>query len=242
MHLTNLENRKLYLILEYLSDIELYFSTLINFDKSIITLSGDEFYHSVKVMRNKEDQKIYITDGKGLIYACKIIKLFKDHLDAEIIKINKYENHLNNFTFCLPLLKNPDRFKFTLEKCTEFGITRFIIFNSNRSVAKIKNTDKWNKTLLSAMKQSLRAFLPDISVQNDFKELFNLNCEKIIFDQNSNKKFDRDVLKKNSYLLIFGPEGGFTNEELAYSKNVYQLAQNRLRTETAVIKCAALIS
>lgn len=230
------------MILEYLSDVELYFSTLISIDKSLITLSGDEFHHSVKVMRNKEDQKIFITDGKGLIYTCKIQTLFKDHLDAEIIKINKYDNPLNNITFCLPLLKNPDRFKFTLEKCTEFGITRFIIFNSNRSVAKIKTTDKWNKTLLSAMKQSLRAFLPDISVQNDFKELFDLYGEKIIFDQKSSKKFDSNVLKKNNYLLIFGPEGGFTNEELSFTENVYQLAQNRLRTETAVLKCASLIS
>lgn len=230
------------MILEYLSEIELYYSTSISIDDKIIFLDGDEFHHTVKVMRNKEGDRIHITDGKGTIYSSNIQSISKDHLKAEIIHIYKYENKLKHLTLCVPTLKNPDRFKFMLEKCTEFGITNFIIFNSNRSVAKIKNKGKWNNTLLSAMKQSLRSYLPEINFYDEFRDLFNLPGEKIIFDQNGKTLFVKDILKNENYFLIFGPEGGFTNQELSYSRNIYKIAENRLRSETAVIKCAALLS
>lgn len=228
--------------LEYLSEIELYYSTSNNIDEKIIYLDGDEFHHAVKVMRNKEGERVHITDGNGSIYFCNIRSISNAHLNAEIIQVYKYENTLNHLTFCVPVLKNPDRLKFMLEKCTELGITNFILFNSNRSIAKIKNKEKWNKTLLSAMKQSIRSYLPEITFYNDFREIFNLTGEKIIFDQNGKTLFAKDILKNENYFLIFGPEGGFTIEELSYSRNVYKIAENRLRSETAVIKCAALLS
>ncbi len=207
-----------------------------------INLTGDEFHHAVKVMRNKEGSEVFITDGNGIIYTCNINKILKDRLSAEIVDQKKYKNKLSNITFCFPVLKNPDRFKFALEKCTELGITNFIIFNSNRSVAKVKNIEKWNKTLLAAMKQSLRAYLPKLQSIENLKELLNLDGEKIIFDQSGKNIFSKEIIKVDvNYYFIFGPEGGFTEEELSYFSKVYSLAENRLRSETAIVKCASLI-
>ncbi len=211
-------------------------------DDDTINLTGDELHHAVKVMRNKEGNEVFITDGNGIIYTCNINKILKDRLSAEIVDRKKYKNKLSNITFCFPVLKNPDRFKFALEKCTELGITNFIIFNSNRSVAKVKNIEKWNKTLLAAMKQSLRAFLPKLQSTENLKELLNLDGKKIIFDQSGKNIFSKEIIKFDvDYYFIFGPEGGFTEEELSYFSKVYSLAENRLRSETAIVKCASLI-
>lgn len=228
--------------MEYPSNIELYYSPLVNSGDNVIELTGDEFHHAVKVLRNRTGGEIHITNGNGIIFICTIAEVFKDYLKTHIKKQIKYENRFSNITFCLPVLKNPDRFKFALEKCTELGITNFILFNSDRSVAKVKNTEKWNKTLLAAMKQSLRPYLPKIISVNNIKDLLKLKGEKILFDQSGNEYFEKDFLKKKDYLLIFGPEGGLTADEISFFDKIYRLAENRLRTETAVVKCAALIS
>lgn len=227
---------------EYLSNIDLYYSPVLKSDGDIIELTGEEFHHAVNVMRKKEDAEIYITNGNGSIFNCVVNHIYKERLTAKIKEEEKYPNQLANISFCLPVLKNPDRFKFSLEKCTELGITNFIIFNSSRSVAKNKNIGKWNKIVLSAMKQSLRAFLPVITTIDNLNELNNYDGEKLIFDQSAVEKFKLSVLKNKQYYFIFGPEGGFSTEELSLFNKVFKLADNRLRTETAIIKCASIIS
>lgn len=230
-------------MLEFLSDIELYYSKSINIDENTITLEGDEFYHAVKVMRNKNGGKIFITDGGGIIYSCLIKKILDNQLTAEVLNLKKYENRFENFTFCVTPLKNPDRFKFLLEKSVELGIKHFIIYNSQHSISRIRNIDRMQKILVSAMKQSLRTFVPDINVINKFDELQTLDGEKFLFHQNGNKWFDVSLLKNElKYFFIFGPEGGFSQAEISAFNESYLLSENRLRTETAVIKCASILS
>jgi len=94
------------------------------------------------------------------------------------------------------------------------------------------------------MKQSLRSYLPVITVINSLKDIYKIDGKKILLEQNSGKKISElKVNREEKYYFIFGPEGGFTNEELELfgKDDFYSLASNRLRTETAVIKCASLI-
>lgn len=227
---------------EFLSNIELYYSPSARVDKDMIELWEEEYHHAVKVMRNREGSTIHITNGRGDIFICTINTILKNSLQAGIIEHKRFENKSSNITFCMPVLKSTDRFKFALEKCIELGITNFIIFESARTVAKIKNINKWSKTGISAMKQSLRAHLPVISAVKTFRELSYPDGEKILFDQSSEKKFTKALMSDKKYFFIFGPEGGFTNEEIILFDSKYRLAENRLRTETAIIKFASIIS
>ena len=153
-----------FLILVHLSNIELFYSARENFSDEIILLTGDEFKHAVKVMRSKICDTIYITNGYGLIFKTEILSFKKDNLSTRIIETIKTENKFENIFFCIPKLKNPDRFKFAIEKCVELGITNFIIFESKRTIAKGTNIKRWEKIALAAMKQSLRAYLPKIKL------------------------------------------------------------------------------
>lgn len=229
-------------MLEYLSNTELYYSSSVIDEDKNITLTGDEFHHIVKVMRNACGDLINITNGKGTIYLCKIESVYKETLTAKVIENKKFINKLNNITFCIPVLKNPDRFKFLLEKCTELGITNYIIFDSQRSVSKVRNIEKWKKTMLAAMKQSLRPFLPVIETVNEIDDIIKLKGDKFVFDQNAKLRFDRNCSIEGTCYFVFGPEGGLTEQELSGFEKVYSLSENRLRTETAVIKCASLIT
>jgi 16S rRNA (uracil1498-N3)-methyltransferase len=228
---------------QHLSNIELYYSSdgIIN---NKIIIEGEDFNHIIKVMRHSEQDIIYITDGNGNIYESKLDKINKYSLSAEPVKTYHYENYKQNIFFCIPKLRNSDRFEFALEKCVELGITHFIIFESRRTVAKGEKTDRWNKILVSAMKQSLRCHVPNLKVVNSVKEIFALNGGKIGFEQNSSNTIaNLKIIPDINYYFIFGPEGGLDHDELELfnPENIYNLAENRLRTETAIIKAASLL-
>jgi 16S rRNA (uracil1498-N3)-methyltransferase len=227
----------------HLSNIELYYTPLELVSENKLILSDEEFHHAINVMRNSIGKILFVTDGNGVIYKSKIDKIKKNELIAEIINKNIYENRGKKITFCIPLLKNPDRLKFAIEKCVELGITNFILFYSKYSLKKKMNIDNLKKTALSAMKQSLRAYIPEIS-SSSFGDIINLNGKKIIFEQNSDKVFDGKINFNKEIYFLFGPEGGFDESEInsVESEDKYKLAANRLRSETAIVKCASLLN
>ena len=231
-----------YLTLEHLSDIEFYYSipSLINDDR--IILEGEEFHHSVNVMRNSVGEIIFITDGLGQLYKSKIVEISKKKLIAEIIETIHQQSKAENIFFCLPILKNTDRIKFAIEKCVELGIINFILFTSSRTIPQKIKLDKFQKTALAAMKQSLRTFLPEIRSAT-FNDITKIEANKIIFDQHSKNLFDGKSESTKSTYLLFGPEGGFNESELnsISEENRYCLSSHRLRSETAILKCASLL-
>jgi len=231
-----------YLILAHLSNIELYYTSPEFIKNEMITLQGEEFHHAVNVMRNSVGDSLHITDGDGNIYKTEIAKIAKDNLVLVIKERLTFENRTSNIWFCIPVLKNPDRLKFAFEKCVELGVTNFVLFSSKHTISKKLNPDKFQKTFLSAMKQSLRAFLPKI-ISANLNEIIEFPGHKILFEQNSKNIFDGNFDRGNPVYLLFGPEGGLDKSEidLFRSEKVYSLSTNRLRSETAIIKCASLL-
>lgn len=230
----------------FLSNIELYYSNN-SFVNNFIEITGDEAHHIKNVMRHQVNDEIYITDGSGSIFQTKILSIDAKKTTAEIIHSYNYPNPFANITFCIPRLRSADRFEFALEKCVELGITNFIVFDSKNTVAKGEKLERWQKILISAMKQSLRAWLPKISYVKNIYDLMKLDGEKIFFDQNANQSL-KSILNSQfstlNYFFIFGPEGGFSEEESRVMNaecRVLKLTDNRLRSETAIITAAALL-
>ena len=232
-----------YLILDRLSDIELYFTPPEFKEGNQLILIDDEFHHSINVMRNTIGDILHITDGEGTIYKSEITSINKKQLSALILEKKYFINKSENIWFCVPMLKNQDRLKYTFEKCVELGITKFILFSSKHAISKKINPEKFKKTTLAAMKQSLRAFLSEISVSN-FNEIINLSGVKLLFDQNAGQKFDGTLESNKPTYLLFGPEGGFGETEIGLiePQSQFSLSTNRLRSETAIVKCASLLN
>ena len=227
-----------------LSDIELYYSKLVDLKSGLITIESEESNHILNVMRHGTNDEIYITNGEGKIFKSQIIETSKKNVISKIQKEYAYEEKFPNIIFCIPRLRSAERFEFAFEKCTELGVTNFIIYQAKRSVPKKVNLVRVEKILVAAMKQSLLSWLPKVKYINSLKELNLTKGEKIIFEQDSEVYFSRELLKPDmNYLLIFGPEGDFAPDELnsLTSSVKYNLAENRLRTETAIIKAAALL-
>jgi 16S rRNA (uracil1498-N3)-methyltransferase len=234
---------------DFLSNIELYYSTL-HIKDGLIHIDGNEFKHLTKVMRHKEGDIIFITCGNGIIYKSEIIEITKNDLGCREIESYTYKNNFDNIVFCLPILKSTDRFEFALEKCIELGITNFIVYKAERSIAKGNKIERWNKIALAAMKQSLRSYLPHIDFVNSVREINKLEGNKILFDQLFTDSINNyaDKLSSSTHSLkqyfIFGPEGGLTKQEVQIFTNStkLKLSPNRLRSESAVVYAASILN
>jgi len=228
--------------LAHLSDIELYYTPEELIVDEQLILEGDEFHHSVNVMRNSVGDIIFVTNGNGSVFTSKIISISENQLSANIVDVRVFKNEANNIWFCIPILKNPDRLKIAFEKCVEFGITNFILFNSKRTISKKLNPEKFQKTTFAGMKQSLRAFLPQITSAS-FEYIRKGEGIKLIFDQNAKLEFEGKISSDKPTYFLFGPEGGFDKNEIesVEQENRFSLSTNRLRSESAIVKCASLL-
>lgn len=220
----------------------------LDINSNLCRISGDEYKH-IKALRLRFGEKIIITNGSGIMATAELHSLDKNTANfINIITIASSNENSYKSALALGILDNKDRMEFALEKATELGINQFYPLNS-KFVQKSKfNKDRMISKSISAMKQSKRSFLPSVSEPIDIKSLFRLfqSYDQIILLDESGVTpiFPKKV---NSVLMIVGPEGGFSDEEIneikeAGNVNVWTLGKRRLRAETASIAGLSVIN
>ena len=222
-------------------------------DIELAFLDEEESRHCIQVLRHKKGDRIHITNGKGFLYECRITETHSKKCSFEIINVleqanaKKYHLHI-----AIALTKNRNRFEWFLEKAQEIGIDSITPMISEQSERRKTRIDRMEKVMIAAMKQCLRTDLAALNDLITFPELLKqeellMNYEqKYIAYVDEDKTHLKQVCKpeKNTLILI-GPEGGFTQNELAMAKKQgflsVSLGENRLRTETAgLVACHAL--
>lgn len=206
------------------------------------TLNEVESKHCIRVLRLKIGDKITLIDGVGGLY---IAEITYDHPKSCEIKINQTEKEYGKRNYHLTMAVAPtkkiDRFEWFLEKSTEIGVDIFIPFVSQLSERKVIKPERLNKRINSAIKQSIQAYRPHLADLIKFKDLINMEFhgEKLIAHCFSKQRpYLKDAINKNEKVLILiGPEGDFTEEEVKLAKSrgfkEISLGDSRLRTETA---------
>ena len=142
--------------------------------------------------------------------------------------------------------KSISRFEWFLEKATEIGIDEITPLLSEHSERKVVKFERSEKILISAMKQSQKAFLPKLNELTSFNEFIQKNSEKQKFIAHCNdgeKNHLKNAIQKgNNMVILIGPEGDFSLEEVLEAKEKgfeeISLGDERLRTETAgIVAC-----
>jgi len=210
-----------------------------------------ESKHVSRVLRLQVGDIIHLTDGRGSIFEAKISNDHDKRCEVTIIKeIKDFGKRNTQIHIAIAPTKNINRFEWFLEKATEIGIdkiTPLICEHSERTVIK---PDRLKKVLVAAMKQSLKAYLPDLEPSMKF--------EKFIKGSHNEQKFIAyvdvsitDHLKdlaetSEDALVLIGPEGDFSKEEVNIAiENGFipiSLGKSRLRTETAGIAACHILN
>lgn len=212
-------------------------------------LNDEEAHHCLQVLRARDGETIEIIDGKGNLWEAELQIISKKSFSIQLKQLQ--QTLTENPTPCslaVALTKNIDRIEWMLEKCTELGLKDFYPLMTHRTERKQVRMDRLEKIAISATKQSERLFAPILHTPIDFKSFLQLplsakkyfgHCE----DENSKTPFSEVYTKGENAIVLIGPEGDFTEEEIQLAiQHQYQavsLGNSRLRVETAALAACA---
>ena len=229
--------------------MQLFYNPSLDNSANLFSFDREESKHIVKVLRKKEGDELYITNGKGDLFTAKILAADINMCKAAIISTQKRHPKMFRLHLAVAPTKSAERYEWFLEKATEIGVHEITPILCDHSERKILKMERLQKVVQSAMKQSLRTHLPKINnpvsytefIAQDHKELlFIAHCE-------DEEKLDlkRCVVADKDVTILIGPEGDFSHKEIkeAYKKGFLpiSLGEARLRTETAaIVACTAV--
>lgn len=215
------------------------------------SLSPEESKHCIKVLRLGKGDTIHLTDGIGNLYTTHITDDSAKKTTVEIIGIqHEYERRSFNLHIAVAPTKNINRFEWFLEKATEIGIDVITPVICHHSERRSISFDRLNKIIISAMKQSQKAYLPLLNNTSNYEDFVSgkLNAEKYIATciPGINDSIKDLYQKSKDAVILIGPEGDFSQEETAMAINKgfkpINLGKSRLRTETAAIFACASVN
>lgn len=208
-------------------------------------LNEEESRHCMKVLRLVTGDVVHLIDGVGGLYEAEIINESKRNVTLKVLKTTReYQKRNHRLHIAVAPTKNIDRLEWFLEKATEIGIDEITPLICDRSERKIVKEDRLNKVITSAVKQSLQAYHPLLNEAISFKEFIQEHTAdyKMIahcIDGEPRNYIGQITEKGKSYLILIGPEGDFSPNEIELAlQNDFKpltLGNTRLRTETAAL-------
>ena len=231
--------------------MQLFYNPDIDETTESFSFDKEESRHIIKVLRKKDSDILHVTNGLGLLFETEITLASDNKCIVHVLSIKKTPEPKFNLHLAVAPTKMNDRFEWFLEKATEIGIQQITPVFCDRSERKVINSDRFEKIILSAMKQSNETFLPKLNEAVSFKEFIkqqqNEGLQLIAHCEETDKKSLKEVLKPNENVtILIGPEGDFSEKEISLAlENNFKpvtLGNTRLRTETAaIVACHSVV-
>lgn len=228
---------------------QLFFTQKI--ENGFAVFEEEEGRHLTSVLRKKTGDLLQLTDGKGFFYEAELTDAGKRQVLARIV--SKTEAAIlrpARLHMAIAPTKQMERLEWFLEKATEIGVDEITPLLCKRSERDTLRLDRLEKILVSAMKQSLRAWLPKLNQPTRFQDFVKKSGEaqkRLAWCADEPLPHLKNTLSPNQDVVIaIGPEGDFSPEEVQLAlANGFQgvsLGQARLRTETAGLLAVTLFN
>lgn len=209
-------------------------------------LPSEEAEHALRVLRLQMGDEIWLMDGKGTFYRATITEATKKRclyrIEESLVQNREWKGHLH---LAVAPTKNIDRMEWLAEKATEIGFDELTFLECQNSERKIVKEERIEKILVSAMKQSHKSELPRFNGMvkfADFVKTISNETESnryICHCYEGEKPMLKNVLKEGDAVVMIGPEGDFSLEEVEMAEKKgfrpVTLGKSRLRTETAAL-------
>lgn len=209
-----------------------------------LELPQDEAAHAIRVLRLAEGSEVMLTDGKGSFYRAEIDMISGKRCYVRIVETIMpdplWRGHLH---LAMAPTKNMDRIEWFAEKATEIGFDELTFLDCRFSERRVVKTERVEKILVSAMKQSLKPTLPMLNGMTPFDKFVSQPFEGQKFIAHCYEGEKEALLQAlqpgENALVLIGPEGDFSPEEvqkaMTYGFRPITLGRSRLRTETAAL-------
>ena len=224
--------------------MQLFYSPEITKETKSFTFDKTESRHIVRVLRKIEGDQLHITNGNGYLFIAEVSIASDKKCVVNIVSFDKKEKAWNYYLhIAIAPTKLNDRMEWFLEKATEIGIDEITPIICKHSERKVIKLERFEKIVLSGMKQSLKFHLPKINPAVTFKEFIKSNPSGDLFiahcEEQDKKSFKQEIKPATDITILIGPEGDFSTNEIEHAlQNKYTpvtLGESRLRTETAAL-------
>lgn len=230
--------------------MQLFYNPDINIDSSEFSFDKEESKHISKVLRKKEGDILFVTNGLGNLFHSEIILASEKKCTVKITKTETQKPTEFYTHIAVAPTKMNERFEWFLEKATEIGIHEITPIICDHSERKLIKTERFDKIIQSAMKQSNQFYLPKLNEPISFKDFINKKNDGVLciaHCEETNKTLLKEIARpKTKHTILIGPEGDFSTKEIELAlKNDYipiSLGNTRLRTETAaLVACHSIV-
>ena len=205
----------------------------INWQEKKADLADPNQVHKIsRVLRLKTNDQVVLLDGNGICYNAQIVSFYSRKVQCRLLSRRTVATDPDlKITIAQSLLKGP-KFDYTLQKCTEIGVSGFIPVTTERTIIKVENEDfsrdidrrvnRYQKIVQDASEQSERGHVPNVQNMVSVDELCKMNLSsydlKLICLERTQTNGIKEVLndiqtKIQKVLILIGPEGGFTDAE-----------------------------
>lgn len=223
--------------------MQLFYNPLISETEKSFVFDKEESKHIIKVLRKKERDILFVTNGLGSLFKTEIALASDSKCTVTILSLEKQEPSKYHLHLAVAPTKMNERYEWFLEKATEIGIQEITPIICEHSERKIIKTDRFQKIIESAVKQSLHFYIPKLNEPISFRDFLKkeFNGQKFIAhcEETDKKTLKSQIKKENEILILIGPEGDFSVKEIQMALDnkfiPVSLGSTRLRTETAAI-------
>jgi 16S rRNA (uracil1498-N3)-methyltransferase len=241
-----------------------FYAPLSAFDSDLrnVTLASDEARHLREVLRLKVGDEVYVFNGAGKEFHCRVEESRRDSAQLEVlaeVDPARPESRLH-LTLAVALLKG-EKFDLVVQKATELGVYEVVPVATKLADIRLrdesdaaKRVARWQRIALEAAKQSGRAVVPRIAIPVSFASLINEadaepQARRLMFSERNGQSLTKatELLPTKGFPLtaLVGSEGGWTDEELTGAREagwtIVTLGGRTLRAETAAIAVAVLL-
>ena len=217
-------------------------------------ISGSDAHHLRDVLRLKAGDPLELLDGSGKVYDARIVEINKERIICRSISSRPAETEPRLKITLAQAIPKSSKMDFIIEKCTELGVNKIIPLLTERTVKMAAKLERWRKIAKSAAQQSGRCIIPEIAEPLKFGQFLKLRGQYDLAliawegeKENTLKKSLQSPLLPPipQILVLIGPEGGFTSQEIELAKAAgftpVSLGKTILRTETAGLAALAAI-
>lgn len=222
-----------------------------NITPPLITLDPDESKHLTRVLRKKQGDLISLTNGQGKLFECVILEADPSKTTLKVLKTMEVPEENFYIHLAIAPTKSPDRMEWMVEKITEIGFHELSLLETMNSERSYLKTDRLEKKIISACKQSLKYRIPKLNTILNLDSILDSmsfgEYQKFIayVDEHHDHHLFDSARAKGKYLVLIGPEGDFNPLEIkkAISKGFQpvSLGKSRLRTETAGLTAVEML-
>jgi 16S rRNA (uracil1498-N3)-methyltransferase len=230
--------------------MQLFYNPDIDETTKSFSFDKEESKHIIKVLRKKDTDILFVTNGLGFLFETEITLASDSKCTVKILSSEKAPATKVHLHMAVAPTKMNERYEWFLEKATEIGISEITPLICDHSERKTIKTERFDKIILSAMKQSNQCFLPKLNAPVLYKDFMSkkITGQKFIAHCEETKKnaFKKALKNNENVTILIGPEGDFSEKEVKLAlENGYfpvSLGKTRLRTETAaLVACHSVV-